>query len=123
MDFGTALRAHLDAVRTRDLEAFAATVDGDCAVVLLDGRVVDGRDAVLELHRDWFADPDWSIEFSPVKTVVRDGLGVALVAVDYTDVDGRGAPVALHYLLSLTFAPAQEGWLLVHDQNTSSAGA
>ena len=121
MEFAEAVERHLAAVRERDLDGFLATVHDDVSVVLVNGRLVEGREAVAAFHRDWFADPDWSWSLSPVRLRTAGDTGVALFAVDYRDLDGNGQPYELRYLLSLSFARQDGGaWLLLHDQNTST---
>ena len=118
MEFDDTVAAHLAAVAARDLDAFLATVHDGVTVVLPDGRLLRGRDEVAGLHRDWFADTDWRMDTAPVSTTVAGDTGVAVLAVDYHDVDPAGAPVRKAYLLSLVFARQDGRWLLVHDQNT-----
>jgi uncharacterized protein (TIGR02246 family) len=116
--FGAAVERHLAAVSGRDLDGYLATVHDDVSLVSLDGRLVEGRGAVGELHRDWFADPDWSWRLTPLRAGTAGDTGVALFAVGYDDVDRSGTPYTTQYLLGLTFARHHGAWLLVHDQNT-----
>jgi|SRR4051812_5434970 uncharacterized protein (TIGR02246 family) len=116
--FAAAVQRHLAAVTERDLDSYIETVHDDVSLVLLDGRLVEGRTAVAALHRDWFADPDWSWQLTPLRTGTAGDTGVALFAVGYDDVDQNGKPYTTRYLLGLTFTRTDGGWLLVHDQNT-----
>jgi uncharacterized protein (TIGR02246 family) len=118
VEFAEAVQHHLAAVTERDLDGYLATVHPDASLIMPNGRLIEDRDAVATFHRDWFDDPDWSWMLSPVRTTTAGDTGVALVAVEYHDVDGSGHPYVLTYLLSLTFAQADGGWLLLHDQNT-----
>jgi uncharacterized protein (TIGR02246 family) len=118
VEFAAAVNRHLAAVTARDLDGYLATVHQDVALILPNGRLVEGRDAVAEFHQEWFGDPDWSWVLSPVRTVTAGPTGVAVVAVEYHDLDGAGRPYEMRYLLSLTFASQEGDWLLVHDQNT-----
>ncbi|MFF5296447.1 YybH family protein [Paractinoplanes globisporus] len=119
MDFTGAVEQHLAAVAARDLPAYLATVRDDVSLILLNGRLLRGREAVAGLHQDWFADPDWSWTLSPVHSAVAGDTGVAVFEVDYDDLDGDGKPYSTRYLLSLTFTRDSEGWRLLHDQNTA----
>ena len=118
MDFAGAVEHHLAAVSARDLPTYTATLHDDVAVVLPDGKLIEGRAAVTEFNRDWFADPDWSWTLEPIRSVSDDSAGVALFAVTYDDLDADGKPYAMNYLLSLTFTRPGDRWLLLHDQNT-----
>jgi uncharacterized protein (TIGR02246 family) len=122
MDFTAAVDEHLAAVAGRDLAGYLATVHDDVCLVQLDGRTVTGREAVGEFHREWFADPDWSWRLTPLHRATAGETGTALFAVDYHDLDRTGAPYTMRYLLGLTFARLDAGWLLLHDQNTPAPG-
>lgn len=121
MQCAEAVDHHLAAVTGRDLAGYGATIHPDVSLIMLDGRLVAGRDAVLDLHRAWFGDPDWSWTLTPVRHTVAGETGVAVVAVAYHDLDADGRPYELAYLLSLTFVRAGGAWLLLHDQNTRSS--
>lgn len=118
MEFTEAVERHLAAVTARDLDTYLTTVHEDVSVVLPNGTLVEGRAAVGEFHREWFADPDWSWRLSPTRTATAGDTGVALFTVDYDDLDRDGKPYTVCYLLSLAFARVDGTWLLVHDQNT-----
>ncbi|KAB2591391.1 MULTISPECIES: YybH family protein [Streptomyces] len=118
MDFTTALDHHLTAVRSRDLEAYMATVHDEATVILPNGRTVTGAEAVRAFHQGWFEDPDWTMETETTRTVVHRDTAVAVLDVHYRDLDGDGKPYEMRYLLSLVFARTDGNWLLVHDQNT-----
>jgi uncharacterized protein (TIGR02246 family) len=122
MDFSQALKQHLTAIETRDLAAYLATVGGDVSLVLPDGRLLQGRDAVGDFHREWFADPDWSWRLTPQHTATTGGAAVAVFAVEYHDRDQHGESYSTRYRLSLTFGRTADGeWRLLHDQNTPLA--
>ena len=118
MEFAEAVERHLEAVGKRDLDAYLATVHDDVSLIMPNGRLVEGRAAVGAFHREWFDDPDWSWALSPVRSAAAGDTGVAVVAVEYHDVDGAGQAYTMRYLLSLTFARRDGTWLLLHDQNT-----
>src|SRR5262245_35474850 len=118
LDFATAVDRHLTAVTERDLDNYLATVHDEVTLVMLDGRVVTGRQAVGDFHRDWFDDPDWSWQLTRLRSNESGDTGTALFTVDYNDLDQTGKPYSLRYLLGLTFARNNGTWLLLHDQNT-----
>ena len=114
MDFDAALETHLDAIRRRDLDAFAATVHEDVTLVLPNGTLVRGRDEVVDFHREWFGSDTWRMDLAPERRVSAGDTEVAVFLVDYHDADAYH----LRYRLALVFTRHGDGWLLVHDQNT-----
>ncbi|NRQ39134.1 SnoaL-like domain-containing protein [Nonomuraea sp. NN258] len=115
------IEAHLKAISERDLPAYTATLHDDVVVVLPNGGRLEGRQAVEDFHRDWFADLDWTQDLTRVAYVETDGTAVATYEADYRDVDGSGAPIHARNLLCMIFTRTAEGWLLLHDQNTRLA--
>lgn len=118
MNFDATLKAHLDAIRRRDLDAYAPTVHPDVTLVLPNGAVLAGRDAVVDFHREWFADDDWRMDLTPERRVTVGPTETAVFLADYHDVDEGGAPVHMRNRLALVFLHDGDGWLLLHDQNT-----
>ena len=120
MSFSATLAVQLAAIQTRDLAAFAATLTSgeDCTLILPNGQLIQGRDAVLDFHRVWFADPDWRLSLQPVYQLETANTGLALFSATYDDLDGNGQPYQLRYRLSLPFVNEAGEWRLVHDQNT-----
>jgi uncharacterized protein (TIGR02246 family) len=119
MAFAEALDRHLAAIAARDAESYLATVHDDVSLVLPNGTLLGGRTAVAEFHRDWFSDPDWQMDVTVLHTATAGGTAVAVLDVDYRDVDAAGEPYAKQYLLGLVFTRDDAGtWLLLHDQNT-----
>jgi ketosteroid isomerase-like protein len=118
MDFATALQQHLDAIRQRDLDAFMATIGPDPTLILPTGVRISGRDTLREFHAVWFSDPDWTIGFEPLKAYETAEMAMALLDVDYSDIDAQGQPFEKHYYLCLVFVRQGDTWLLTHDQNT-----
>ncbi|MFC7277853.1 YybH family protein [Paractinoplanes rhizophilus] len=118
MDFTEALAGHLAAIEARDLAAYLDTVRDGAALIMPNGRLLQGRAAIADFHREWFGDPDWSWRLAPAHTAIAGDTAVAVFTVDYADRDQRGEPYTTRYLLSLTFARDAGGWLLLHDQNT-----
>ena len=119
MDFDAALRAHLETIERRDLDGYVATIHVDVTVVLPNGAVLAGRDAVTEFHRSWFASDTWRMRTIVERSYTVGATGVALLATSYDDVDDTGTPYHSENRLGLVFARQDDGsWLLVYDQNT-----
>jgi uncharacterized protein (TIGR02246 family) len=121
VEFIEAVQRHLTAVGERDLKGYLDTVHEDVSLVLPNGKLIAGRDAVGEFHRAWFDDPDWSWELTALRSASAGDTGVTLHDVVYHDLDAEGRPYEMRYLLSLTFARVDDVWLLLHDQNTPYA--
>lgn len=117
-DARTAIGRHLETITGRDLDAYAATLHDDVVVVLPTGNTFVGKAAVVDFHRDFFADPDWTQTLTEQVVTVGADTARALYEVDYSDVDQDGAPIRTQFLLGLVFARAGADWLLLHDQCT-----
>ncbi len=105
---------HLAAIRARDLETLADTVHPeDVVLVSSTGTVSLGREAFLDVHREWFASTTWTLE--PDLIHLREGtdLATVLLSLRYRDGDTDESSV-----LSLVFRNDGDRWLMVQDQNT-----
>lgn len=113
--FDALLGRHLAAVNARDLDTYAATLADDVTVIFPNGEEVQGRDAVVEFHREWFADDQWVFEPQVIEAHASGNLANALVRYSYRDTPD-GPP--RDRWLALMFRDDGDGWLLYHDQNT-----
>ncbi len=118
MEFSQALGAHLKAIEARDLDGFLATVHRDASVILPNGTLLRGKDAVAEFHATWFDDPDWSMRTEVVRVETVGDSAFAVLSVVYDDLDQNGQPYQKVYYLTLYFVRVDGQWLLIHDQNT-----
>lgn len=120
MNFQETLQVHLTAIQQRDFTAFLRTVTQATAFncILPNGKYIDNTREFIEFNQSWFADPDWRITFTLLKTVESGQMSLALLSVHYDDVDPTGAPYQLDYYLSLGFVQEGGEWRLVFDQNT-----
>ena len=125
MTFTQTLTHHLEAIQNRDLNTFASTLSNsdDLTIILPNGSMIQGFDAVVDFHRNWFADDDWSMNLELVKQWQTSDMGTAIYKVAYHDLDPDGTPYQLAYLLTLIFANEGDEWRLVHDQNTMCSEA
>lgn len=111
-----ALEEHLDAIRMRDIDRFAATLaSDDVRFVGDDGRILEGRENVVAAHRDWFMDDRWTLDAELVWTREEAGAAWALTRVNY-----READVLKRFVLLFLFVKEGGEWRLVYDQNTPS---
>lgn len=120
MTFQQALERHLKAVQDHDVKAFLSTVaqDGSLTMILPNGNLLDSYDEIVELHEEWFADPEWQLSTELITQHKTETMGTALFLVNYQDVDEEGEPIAFQYFLNLIFENRDGQWLLIHDQNT-----
>lgn len=120
MRFQQTLERHLQAVQDRDLKTFLATIadDGSLTMILPNGSLLDSYEEIVELHEEWFADPDWQLTTELINKHASSEMASALLLVNYQDVDEAGGSVQFQYFLNLIFANRSGKWLLIHDQNT-----
>ena len=119
MNFEQTLQRHLNAIKDRNLDEYEATVSTEKPyVVLPDGTLLKGHQAIIDWHRDWFSDPDWRIEVNILHVDETKDTGLALATINYDDIDPQGNPYHKKYYLSLGFAQQAGEWKLIHDQNT-----
>ncbi|HKU67433.1 MAG TPA: nuclear transport factor 2 family protein [Candidatus Baltobacteraceae bacterium] len=109
-----ALEEHLDAITTRDIDRFAATLaPHDVRFAGGDGRIVEGRENVIAAHREWFMDDRWRFDPEILWTREEAGAAWALTRVTY-----REAQSSKQFLLLFLFVQESGAWRLIYDQNT-----
>lgn len=117
-DFDAALQSHFAAIANRDLAAFAAhlTRGETLYTIVQNGHAFTTPAETVEIHRQWFEDPNWTWEGNVVHKVVGEDVAMALVRYDYRPrPDAPGFTTWLTYVFEL-----QDGeWRIVHDQNTA----
>jgi ketosteroid isomerase-like protein len=117
--FAEALGEHVTAVEKRDMKELACTVSDSVTLILPDGAVVRSKQEFLKLHQTWFKDPSWRMEMHAQQTVETSQLGYACIKYRYVVSDSAGRPVSdRNAYLVLIFRKGQDGWKLIHDQNT-----
>ncbi len=123
MSFEEALEIHLNAVKHKDLETFVKTLvsDGKLSIILPNGSTLSKLQEIIDFHKNWFADPDWSLDLKPVESWHTESTGAAIFNATYNDLDAKGKPYSLNYIVTLVFIKKDDQWLLVHDQNTMLA--
>ena len=116
-----AVETHLQAVRTRNLDALLPTLTGgsDLRMIAPTGFQSTTRAEYVSFHRQWFASNDAG-RFDPeiVHIVESPRLGHALIKLRYRATAPTGAVQDVVSWLALTFALEDGGWRLVFDQST-----
>ncbi len=117
-DFDTALQKHFAAISNRDIEAFKSHLTkGDTLYTIVqNGHAFTTPAETIEIHKQWFKDPNWVWEGSVVHKIVGEDVAMALVKYQYrAKADDKPIATWLTYVFQL-----QEGeWRIVHDQNTA----
>lgn len=117
-DFDTALQKHFAAISSRDIEAFKThpTKSDTLYTIVQNGHAFTTPSETIEIHKQWFKDPNWIWEGTVVHKVVGEDMAMALVKYQYrAKADDAPFTTWLTYVLQL-----QEGqWRIVHDQNTA----
>lgn len=115
-EFAATLDRHLNAISSRDIAAFEATVADEVRLVGTDGNVIEGRVDAVEAHRQWFADPSWRFDPYVMFSDTKDGVGWALARVRYESAEGASE---LCLFLLFTRDEADGLWRLSYDQGTA----
>ena len=114
------LTQHLDAVSRRDLKTYADTVHPEALLVLPTGDRLIGKTQIVEFHRGWFADLDWSQRLQLLSMHGDEHVLAALYEVVYQDFTPEGQEIRKKYLLGLVFVRDETGqWQMLHDQCTA----
>lgn len=117
--FKTTLDKHLQAVTTKNIDGFLETVSKeDITLIMPNGSLINDCRAFSDLHKSWFLDDDWSIEYKIIEVKEGKHLSSALLEINYHDLDENNQSIHLHYYLYLLFEKKDHEWLLIHDQNT-----
>jgi ketosteroid isomerase-like protein len=119
-DFPAAVEAHLATITDRNLAAFGETITqtDDIDVIFPNGGLIEGRTAVMDFHKEWFADPNWQMEPEVVEIIEGADQSTALIRYVSRDTP-EGAPRSTG--LVLVFQLENGSWRLVHDQTTRIA--
>lgn len=115
MKFKETVIKHFDSVCNRDLETLITTLpnSGELFLIFPNGKYDTSVDNFIELHREWFKDTNWELNYEIINTIESSDMGVATIKYTYKDQDGENKTI-----LNLVFQKREEGWVLVHDQNT-----
>lgn len=117
--FLSTLDIHLEAIVEGNLELLDPTVSDHVIMIGPDGTKYDGKEAFMQLHKNWFALNHWKWNGEILKTEYTDSLGFGLIKYHYVENDSVGNNVLeSNAYLILIFKQVQAGWQLIHDQNT-----
>ena len=111
--FRQALRDHLQAISSRDIERFGQTLHRDVRLIGPTGSIIHGYDDAVAAHRGWFIEGGWVFEPTTLWTDEREDAAWSLTSVRYSSKKGLD-----RFLLFLLFVRTEAGWKLIYDQNT-----
>lgn len=116
-NFEETLELHLAAITDRNLAGLESTLTetDDLMVIFPGGTTLDTTAAVVEFHRQWFADSAWVMEPEVIKIIEGSDQSTALIRYQYRD-DPEGDPRSAWLVLVFQIENGQ--WRLIHDQNT-----
>lgn len=114
------LLAHLNAIQNRDLDGYIKTISkkSDITMIFPDGSMLNNKDSIIAMHKDWFTSKTWIFNYTIEETIIKENFAIALLAINYHDIDKQGKPIEANNLLSLTFENQEGVWRLIFDQNT-----
>ena len=111
----------LDAMRERDVAKLDRTLARSASpeIVYYWGETVSGRDAILQWHREWFAEKGWSLEPGPVTHALVDSR-VAVVSSTMRYI--KSAERQFRILISHELTKEDSGWKVARIQQTLLEG-
>lgn len=115
-----AIEEHLSALQRRDLEAYGGTLADEVMLILPSGQVVDGKAAVVDLHREMFADDSWTQQLTLRRAMMAGSTGWALIEYHLVTINADDRTVSeRRAYFTLTYALLDSRWMIIADQNTS----
>ena len=116
-DFDAALNAHIQSIYDRDLNAYTQTIStrDPLPLILPNGTMLTTRQQSIDLHKEWFSDPNWVQKQDVIYTHVNGEMAYATIRYSYQDTT-KGEP--RYTYLGLVFEVQGGTWRLIHDQNT-----
>jgi uncharacterized protein (TIGR02246 family) len=116
--FDATLAAHLRAIQRRDIARYAATVHPQAQLILPNAAVVSGKREVVEVNREFFADPTWTLAATELSRGVTERAATVVFRFAFTYTEPDGSQVVSTNVVGLTFVRDNGRWLMLHDQNT-----
>lgn len=120
-DIEAPVEAMLHAISARDPAALEQTLatSVEPEIVYYWGETVSGREAIVQWHREWFAEPGWRIVRGPVgHSLVGERLATVAAPVRYIKTAERQFVI----LISYTLLKEAEGWRIARIQQTLLEG-
>ena len=111
------LQTHLKAVTEKNYQMLKSTVpdSGSYVLILPNGDMMTTVDAFLEMHREWFQETSWSMEFSILYSVVFKNSGFAVVEALLREPERNGKPYYHKMKISYGLRLQNGTWRVVQD--------
>lgn len=116
------MQKHLDAVSNKDIETLKSTMSpkGDMLLILPQSEIMEGVDAFINYHIDWFAvNNGWTFETKILETKVGETLGMAITEIVYREPDRNGEPYFNRMIVSYVLEKIDGEWYVVKDHASS----
>jgi len=117
------MKQHLDAVTNRDLVTLKSTMhpDGKMQLILPGAKIMDGVDAFMNYHTEWFADTtsQWTFETKIVNSEVGENLGMAITEIMYREPERDGKPYFNNMSVSYVLENVNGTWYVIKDHASS----
>lgn len=119
--FHATLERHLNAVSDRDLETLKSTMHpkGKMQLILPATEIMDGVDAFMNYHEDWFAMPNWTFETKIINVEVGETNGIGITEVVYREPERDGAPYFNRMTVSYALEKYEGTWYIIKDHASS----
>jgi len=120
-DIEAPVEAMLQAISARDPAALEQTLATgvEPEIVYYWGETVSGREAIVQWHSEWFAEPGWRIVPGPAgHSLVGERLATVAAPVRYIKTAERQFVI----LISYTLLKEAEGWRIARIQQTLLEG-
>ncbi|MCM1989564.1 hypothetical protein [Oceanirhabdus seepicola] len=79
MNFKETLDLHLQSISNKNFDLFISTVCLDkITLIMPNGSLINNYDNFITLHKNWFSDPDWSLNYTLINTVESSEMSSAL---------------------------------------------
>ena len=122
IEFYSALTEHLNSVINKDFETLKTTLpepNEPMILILPNGSLTTTAKEFLDIHKDWFQDSTWTIDFKIIKTNNTSNFGIALVESTYREPERFGKPYFNKMLITYAMKKNKDKWLVINDHASS----
>ncbi len=117
-DLDAVIAEHFAAIASRDIDAFTSHLcDAETLYTIIqNGHAFTTRQESIELHKQWFKDPNWIWEGSVVHKIVGEEVAMALIKYQYR---AKREDTPVDSWLTFVFQIQNGYWRIAHDHNTA----
>ncbi len=119
--FHATLERHLNAVSNRDLDVLKSTMHpkGKMQLILPATEIMNGVDAFMNYHEEWFAMPNWTFETKILNIEVGESHGIGITEVVYKEPERDGKPYFNRMTVSYALEKYEGSWYIIKDHASS----